>query len=308
MLTARGEETDRIVGLEMGADDYLAKPFNPRELLARIKSVLRRRASLPDNLEPESVSSFRFAGWTLDVATRNLTAPDGVVVPLSGTEFRLLRIFLAHPNRVLTRDQLIDLMISREAGPFDRAIDVQVSRLRQRLREDAREPRDHQDRARRRLRAGSAGRGGLMRILPRSLFGRLVLVLLGGLVVAQLVSFAIHMHERGEALSQASGMQAAQRIADIVKLLDSLAPSERRRVVQVFSAPPLTISLDRSPLGSSGGDAGDSARAALFGAMLRRFLGDGRPTVVTVRSAASACLRSVRQAGFQGARRGTAPG
>jgi len=140
MLTARGEETDRIVGLEMGADDYLAKPFSPRELLARIKSVLRRTRSLPGNLAPETLSAFRFAGWTLDVATRNLTAPDGVVVPLSGTEFRLLRIFLAHPNRVLTRDQLIDLMISRDAATFDRAIDVQVSRLRQRLREDAREP------------------------------------------------------------------------------------------------------------------------------------------------------------------------
>ncbi len=141
MLTARDEETDRIVGLEMGADDYLGKPFNPRELLARIKSVLRRARSLPENLEPEAVRLVRFAGWTLDADTRNLTAPDGIVVPLSGSEFKLLRVFLAHPNRVLSRDQLIDLMISREAGPFDRAIDVQVSRLRQRLREDAREPR-----------------------------------------------------------------------------------------------------------------------------------------------------------------------
>jgi len=141
MLTARGEETDRIVGLEMGADDYLGKPFNPRELLARIKSVLRRARSLPENLEPEAVKSLRFAGWTLDAGTRNLTAPDGVVVPLSGTEFKLLRVFLAHPNRVLSRDQLIELMISRDAGPFDRAIDVQVSRLRQRLRDDARVPR-----------------------------------------------------------------------------------------------------------------------------------------------------------------------
>ena len=140
MLTARGEETDRIVGLEMGADDYLPKPFNPRELLARIKSVLRRARSLPDNLKPDEVASFRFAGWTLDVATRNLTAPDGVVIPLSGTEFRLLRVFLDHPNRVLTRDQLIDFMLSRDAAPFDRAIDVQVSRLRHRLREDAKEP------------------------------------------------------------------------------------------------------------------------------------------------------------------------
>jgi two-component system, OmpR family, response regulator len=140
MLTARGEETDRIVGLEMGADDYLAKPFNPRELLARVKSVLRRARSLPGNLEPEAATAFRFAGWTLDVATRNLTAPDGVVVPLSGTEYRLLRVFLGHPNRVLTRDQLVEFMAARDAAPFDRAIDVQVSRLRQKLREDAREP------------------------------------------------------------------------------------------------------------------------------------------------------------------------
>ena len=140
MLTARGEETDRIVGLEMGADDYLAKPFNPRELLARIKSVLRRARSVPVNLKQPDAGSYRFAGWTLDVATRNLAAPDRVVVPLGGAEFRLLRIFLDHPNRVLTRDQLIDFMLSRDAAPFDRAIDVQVSRLRHRLREDAKEP------------------------------------------------------------------------------------------------------------------------------------------------------------------------
>jgi len=140
MLTARGDETDRIVGLEMGADDYLPKPFSPRELLARIKSVLRRTRALPENLKREEVSSFRFAGWMLDVVTRSLTSPQGVVVPLGGTEFRLLRIFLDHPNRVLTRDQLIDLMLSRDANPFDRAIDVQVSRLRHRLGDDAKEP------------------------------------------------------------------------------------------------------------------------------------------------------------------------
>ncbi len=140
MLTARGEETDRIVGLEMGADDYLAKPFNPRELLARIKSVLRRARSLPGNLQPESARSLRFAGWTLDLAARNLLSPDGVLVALSGTEYKLLRIFLAHPNRVLSRDQLIDLMLSRDASPFDRSIDVQVSRLRHRLGENPKEP------------------------------------------------------------------------------------------------------------------------------------------------------------------------
>ncbi len=140
MLTARGDETDRIVGLELGADDYVPKPFNPRELLARIKSVLRRSRALPENMKVADIDSFRFADWRLDTATRNLTSPEGVVIPLSDTDFRLLRIFLEHPNRVLTRDQLIDLMLSRDAAAYDRAIDVQVSRLRQRLGEDAREP------------------------------------------------------------------------------------------------------------------------------------------------------------------------
>ena len=140
MLTARGEETDRIVGIEMGADDYLVKPFNPRELLARIKSILRRTRALPPNLRPEAARCLHFSGWCLDTAARLLTAPDGVAIPLSGGEYRLLRILLDHPNRVLTRDQLCELIHGREAGPFDRAIDVQVSRLRQRLRDDSREP------------------------------------------------------------------------------------------------------------------------------------------------------------------------
>ena len=140
MLTARGEETDRIVGIEMGADDYLVKPFNPRELLARIKTILRRTRALPPNLRPEPARCLCFAGWCLDTAARLLTAPDGVATPLSGGEYRLLRILLDHPNRVLNRDQLTELIHGREADPFDRAIDVQVSRLRQRLRDDSREP------------------------------------------------------------------------------------------------------------------------------------------------------------------------
>jgi two-component system OmpR family response regulator len=140
MLTAKGEDMDRIVGLELGADDYLAKPFNPRELLARIKSVLRRHRAVPGNLQAEPAKSLRFAGWTLDLAARNLISPQQVVVALSGAEFRLLRVFLSYPNRVLTRDQLMDLTVGREADPLDRSIDVQVSRLRQRLDDDAREP------------------------------------------------------------------------------------------------------------------------------------------------------------------------
>jgi signal transduction histidine kinase len=125
-----------------------------------------------------------------------------------------------------------------------------------------------------------------MRLLPRSLLGRLVLVLLGGLVVAQLVSFAIHMHERGELLAQASGMRSAQRIADIVKLLDTLTPAERRRIVQAFSAPPVAISLDEAPFREQSETAESGARAALFGAMLHRFLGDDRTVAVKLGAAA----------------------
>jgi len=140
MLTAKGDDTDRIVGLELGADDYLPKPFNPRELLARIKSVLRRHRAVPDNLQAQPAGALRFAGWTLDLTARNLVSPQQVVVPLSGAEFRLLRVFVTYPNRVLSRDQLMDLTVGREADPFDRSVDVQVSRLRQRLGDDAREP------------------------------------------------------------------------------------------------------------------------------------------------------------------------
>ncbi|MCP5134245.1 MAG: response regulator [Gammaproteobacteria bacterium] len=137
MLTARGDDTDRIVGLEMGADDYLPKPFNPRELLARIKGVLRR---VHDPVgDPGEAKRFHFAGWTLEVATRQLIAPDRVLIPLGASEYRLLRIFLEHPQRVWNRDQLLDLTQGREAMPFDRSIDMQVSRLRRRLRDDPRE-------------------------------------------------------------------------------------------------------------------------------------------------------------------------
>jgi len=141
MLTARGDETDRIVGLEMGADDYLAKPFSARELLARIKAILRRARSLPENLQPESARHIRFADWVLDTSHRQLISAANVVTPLSGAEYRLLRIFLSHPNRVLNRDQLVDLTQGKEADPLDRSIDVQVSRLRNRLGDDPREPR-----------------------------------------------------------------------------------------------------------------------------------------------------------------------
>jgi two-component system, OmpR family, response regulator len=140
MLTARGEETDRIVGLEMGADDYLPKPFSARELLARIKVILRRSRSLPPNLRPEEEREIGFGDWVLDTAHRHLVSPTGVVAPIGGAEYRLLRIFLAHPNRVLSRDQLVEMTQGKEADALDRSIDVQVSRLRRRLGDGSRDP------------------------------------------------------------------------------------------------------------------------------------------------------------------------
>lgn len=137
MLTARDEDTDKIVGLELGADDYLAKPFNPRELLARIKGVLRRARSLPPDANASTERGcYRFSGWTLNTLSRNLMSPDKVTVPLSGAEYQLLEVFLTHPNRVLSRDQLLNLSRGREAVAFDRSIDMQVSRLRKRLRDN----------------------------------------------------------------------------------------------------------------------------------------------------------------------------
>jgi len=141
MLTAMGEEVDRIVGLEMGADDYLAKPFNPRELLARIKAVLRRADGAPAaTADTTSGAVLEFAGWRLDLGRRGLAGPDGVLVPLSGGEFDLLAAFATHPGRVLSREQLLDIARGRDAQPFDRSIDVQVSRLRRKIEQDPKNP------------------------------------------------------------------------------------------------------------------------------------------------------------------------
>jgi two-component system OmpR family response regulator len=141
MLTARGEEADRITGLEAGADDYMPNPFNPRELLARVHSVLRRARTLPEDVTAEQARRFDFSGWKLDTLTRTLVSPASVVTPLSGAEYRLLSVFLHHAGKVLSRDQLTEMIRGRGSHmPFDRSIDVQVSRLRQRLGDDGRVP------------------------------------------------------------------------------------------------------------------------------------------------------------------------
>lgn len=140
MLTAMGEETDRIIGLEMGADDYLAKPFNPRELLARIKAVMRRTQADNQPAAETLTRDLRFDRWLLDVNRRELVDEDGVGLSLSTAEFDLLKVFLERPQRVLSRDQLLDLARGREAVAFDRAIDTLVSRLRRKLERDPKNP------------------------------------------------------------------------------------------------------------------------------------------------------------------------
>lgn len=134
MLSALGSDTDRIIGLEVGADDYLAKPCNPRELLARVRALLRRRQKNETRTETDS-QCYEFGGWRLDVARHVLRDPSGIFINLSDGEFTLLRTFVEHPQRVLSRDQLVDYVVGRNAEVFDRAIDSQISRLRRKLNE-----------------------------------------------------------------------------------------------------------------------------------------------------------------------------
>ncbi len=150
MLSGVSDTTDRVIGLELGADDYLIKPFNPRELLSRIKAVLRRSQSMlnnPSQNNQEAIESIRqgdllhFCDWTLNTANRELLSPDNIEISLSGRAYDLLLVFLEHPQRVLSRDQLLTILSHRTAEPFDRSIDVQVSRLRQKLGDDPKEPK-----------------------------------------------------------------------------------------------------------------------------------------------------------------------
>lgn len=143
MLSARGEEMDRIIGLEVGADDYLPKPFNPRELLARIRAVLRRKGTpcgAEADEESQSSDVFSFGDFTLNLKTRSLRRGDDEV-PLTTGEFNLLQAFVEHPDRALSRDQLVDFIKGYDRSPFDRSIDVRVTRLRQKIEDDPKSPR-----------------------------------------------------------------------------------------------------------------------------------------------------------------------
>lgn len=140
MLTARGESSDKILGLELGADDYVVKPFDTRELVARMQSVIRRAQTEAKNQQLASENEIHFQGWKLHCPSRQLLSPQKLVVPLSNSEYKLLRAFLAHPKQILTRDQLLELAIGKSSNSVDRSIDLMVSRLRQKLNDDPRQP------------------------------------------------------------------------------------------------------------------------------------------------------------------------
>jgi two-component system OmpR family response regulator len=140
MVSAKGDDIDRVLGLEIGADDYLPKPFNPRELVARVRSILRRTRNAHRPSERQLTEIYRFAGWTLDAGSRLLADPEGRSVDLTGGEFDLLMAFVTHPQRVLNRDQLLDWTRGRNAAPLDRTVDIQLSRLRRKLGDDPKEP------------------------------------------------------------------------------------------------------------------------------------------------------------------------
>jgi DNA-binding response OmpR family regulator len=141
MLTGRSEEADRVMGLELGADDYLTKPFSSRELLARIRTVLRRRQAEVRQGRPEGVRAYRFEGWELNLGTRRLKSSTGQAVPITNGDFRLLVVMLGAPQRILTRDQLLDLSRLHNDEVFNRSIDVQIMRLRRKLEKDPQRPR-----------------------------------------------------------------------------------------------------------------------------------------------------------------------
>jgi len=232
-LTAMAEEVDRIVGLEIGADDYLTKPFNPRELLARIKAVLRRVNSLPPQRGRLKLNALQFDRWTLNVGRRELIGLDGVAVALSTAEFRLLSAFIEHVGIVLSRDQLLDLTVGRTADGFDRAIDNQVSRLRKKIEADPKNPmliKTHWGGGL--LLHGRSG-PGMMLLWRRSLAARFLLLVLLALALSQAITFLIFWDERGQALHAAAKGEFVSRTSSLALLLDTTPPSLRPDILNV---------------------------------------------------------------------------
>ena len=244
MVTAKGEEVDRVVGLEVGADDYLPKPFGTRELIARINAVLRRTRMDPVRTDEKPKSKrYKFDRFVFNVETRDLVRDDDVTIALSTGEFDLLLVLVERPQRVLTRDQLLDLARGRSANGFDRSIDTQVSRLRKKLEVDPHEPEDPPDGVGWRLHAGSLGERSMTRILPRTLFGQTLAILLAGLILSQLAGAWIYLGARREAVRAVGGLALAQRVANLTRLIQEAPTDWRDKIVKASSDPTFRLSI-----------------------------------------------------------------
>ena len=248
MLTAKGDEVDRVIGLEMGADDYLPKPFGSRELIARIKAVLRRsHGHAPDPTPDRRPKRYRFDRWLLDTGARELLRDDGVTVPLSTGEYDLLLALVERPQRVLSRDQLLDLARGRAASAFDRSIDTQVSRLRKKLERDPGEPKIIKTVWGGGYMFTPRGDARMSRLLPQSLFGQTLLILLAGLIVSHLVGSWIYTSDREQAVRAVGGFATAQRIANLTRLVQEAPGDWRERIVAAPERPDLPRLAARSP-------------------------------------------------------------
>ena len=273
MLTAKGDEVDRVIGLEMGADDYLPKPFGSRELIARIRAVLRRSREKAATANPEHrPKRYHFDRWGLDTGARELVRDDGVTVPLSTGEYDLLIALVERPQRVLSRDQLLDLARGRSAAGLDRSIDTQVSRLRKKLELDPSDPKIIK----------TVWGGGYMftptvsprmsRLLPKSLFGQTLLILLAGLILSHAVGSWIYTVDREQAVRAVGGFAAAQRIANLTRLVQDTPHEGRERMVAALSDQSFRVSLSHRTPGNQDrrrrrtgcpGDQGLSGRSAV---------------------------------------------
>ena len=253
LLTAMAEDTERVVGLKIGADDYVTKPFNPRELLARIRAVLPRTSLVPKERDPITSDRLTFDGWTLDLARQHMIGRDGVITPLSTGEFQLLVAFLKRPKTVLSRDQLLDLTSGRTPTMFDRSIDNQVSRLRRKIEANAKQPvliktvlgRWLQVYRRRRGPRRMSWRN--LRFLPRSLAGQLIALILAALIVSQLFTLWLFTDERRAALLELAGGTVVSGTAARVELLDETPQQLHEQIRSAASSPLLHYRISARP-------------------------------------------------------------
>ena len=272
MLTAVTETTDRVVGLEMGADDYVSKPFDPRELLARVRAVLRRLdTSGPDRrLEP---TIYKFAGWTMDCSRRRLVSPDAVRVELTTAEFNLLETLVKSAQRMLSRDQLLELVGNNAAYGYDRSIDILISRLRRKMKMIPSTETDSDDPGRR-LSIRSGSQHGMKRFLPQSLPSWILLILIAGLLTTQVATLSIVSRDRTENNNVLELFRLSERAYTLVKVLYAAPASDRSLLASALSNSANPLSMSDEPAVTSA-IASDDSLAELEDVLVARLTAFG---------------------------------